>query len=163
MSHTVAIFAGSFDPFTRGHAALVATALTLFDRIVVGIGNNITKRELLPVEVRKRLIEDLYADDPRVEARIYTGLTGDFAREVGAAALIRGVRNTVDFEYERTMDAANRRLFPELATVLLFTPAPVADIASSTVRELLAFGRPVGEFMPEGIDIENYLTLKTNQ
>ena len=61
------------------------------------------------------------------------------------------------------MDAANRRLFPELATVLLFTPAPVADIASSTVRELLAFGRPVSEFMPEGIDIENYLTLKTNQ
>lgn len=163
MSRTVAIFPGSFDPFTRGHAALVEKALQLFDRIVVGIGNNVAKKELLPAEIRKRLIEDLYADQPRLEVRIYSGLTGDFARETGATAVIRGVRNTLDFEYERTMDAANRRLFPELTTVLLFTPAQVADIASSTVRELLAFGRPVGEFMPEGIDIEKYLEQKTNQ
>ncbi len=70
---------------------------------------------------------------------------------------MRGVRNTADFEYERTMEAANRRLFGELTTVVLFTPAEVADIASSTVRELLAFGRAVDEFMPRGIRIENYL------
>lgn len=87
--------------------------------------------------------------------RIYTGLTGDFARDQHASAIIRGVRNTTDFEYERTMEATNHRLHPDIITVMLFTPAPVADIASSTVREVLAFGRTVDEFMPEGIDIKN--------
>lgn len=153
----IAIFPGSFDPFTRGHAALVDDALRLFDRVVIGIGSNSAKRGLLSVESRKRLIDDLYASDPRVEARIYTGLTGELAEATGATALIRGVRNTADFEYERTMQAANRRIYPSLTTVLLFTPASVADISSSTVREVMGFGRPVGEFLPEGIDINKYL------
>ena len=152
-----AIFPGSFDPFTRGHAALVETALNLFDRIVIGIGNNTAKQGLLKVENRKRLIDDIYRGNDRVEARIYTGLTGEFAEQVGACAIIRGVRNTTDFEYERTMEATNHRIYPEITTVMLFTPAPVADIASSTVREVLLFGRSVEEFLPEGIDIADYL------
>ena len=152
-----AIFPGSFDPFTRGHAALVDEALNLFDRVIIGIGNNTSKQGLLTVENRKRLIDDYYAGDARVEAMIYSGMTGDFAQQVGAAAVIRGVRNTTDFEYERTMEATNHRLHPDIITVMLFTPAPVADIASSTVREVLAFGRTVDEFMPEGIDIKKYL------
>lgn len=102
-----AIFPGSFDPFTRGHAALVDEALNLFDRVVIGIGNNTSKQGLLTVANRKRLIDDLYAGNTRVEARIYTGLTGEFAEEMGACAIIRGVRNTTDFEYERTMEATN--------------------------------------------------------
>ena len=152
-----AIFPGSFDPFTRGHAALVETALNLFDRIVIGIGNNTAKQGLLKVENRKRLIDDIYRGNDRVEARIYTGLTGEFAEQVGACAIIRGVRNTTDFEYERTMEATNHRIYPDITTVMLFTPAPVADIASSTVREVLSFGRSVEEFLPEGIDIADYL------
>lgn len=152
-----AIFPGSFDPFTRGHAAVVDEALNLFDRVVIGIGNNTAKTGLLTVENRKRLIDDIYAGDPRVEARIYTGLTGDFAEQTGACAIIRGVRNTTDFEYERTMEATNHRIYPEITTVMLFTPAPVADISSSTVREVLSFGRSVEEFMPEETDINNYL------
>ena len=141
-----AIFPGSFDPFTRGHAALVDEALNLFDRVVVGIGNNTSKQGLLTVENRKRLIDD-----------IYTGLTGEFAEAAGACAIIRGVRNTTDFEYERTMEATNHRIYPDITTVMLFTPSPVADISSSTVREVLSFGRTVEEFMPIGIDIEDYL------
>ena len=156
-SQTIAIFPGSFDPFTRGHQALVDDALRIFDKVVIGIGNNVSKAGLLRIEARKQLIEDLYADNPRVEVRIYTGLTGDFARDQHASAIIRGVRNTTDFEYERTMEATNHRLHPDIITVMLFTPAPVADIASSTVREVLAFGRTVDEFMPEGIDIKKYL------
>ncbi len=153
----IAIFPGSFDPFTRGHEALVGQALRLFDRVIIGIGNNLEKSGLLSVENRRRLIADLYADEPRIEARIYTGLTGDFARQAGACAILRGVRNTTDFEYERTMEAANHRIYPEITTVMLFTPSEVADIASSTVREVLAFGRTVDEFMPRGIHIEDYL------
>ena len=152
-----ALFPGSFDPFTRGHEAIVEKSLRLFDRLVIGIGSNLSKQGLLTLENRKRLIEDLYAGDPRVEAIVYKGLTGDFAQEIGAAAVIRGVRNTTDFEYERTMAATNRRLYPEVVTVMLFTPPDVADISSSTVREVLAFGRNVEEFLPEGIDITKYL------
>ena len=154
---TTAIFPGSFDPFTRGHAAIVEQALTMFDRVVVGIGDNIAKHGLLTVESRRRLIEDLYDGEPRVEVKVYTGLTGDLALAEGAAAIIRGVRNTTDFEYERTMEAANRRLFPGVVTVMLFTPPQVADISSSTVREILSFGRDVDEFMPDGIDLKQYL------
>lgn len=153
----IVLFPGSFDPFTRGHEALVGQALRLFDRMIIGIGNNPGKSGLLTVENRRRLIADLYADEPRIEARIYTGLTGDFARQAGACAILRGVRNTTDFEYERTMEAANHRIHPEITTVMLFTPSEVADIASSTVREVLAFGRPVDEFMPRSIHIEEYL------
>lgn len=152
-----AIFPGSFDPFTRGHAALVKKALCLFDRVIIGIGNNSCKQGLLTIDNRKRLIDHLYADTPRVQAEIYTGLTGEFAERVGACAIIRGVRNTTDFEYERTMEATNHRLSPEITTVMLFTPSPVADISSSTVREVLAFGRAVEEFLPEGVDINEYL------
>ena len=147
-----AIFPGSFDPFTRGHAALVDEALNLFDRVIIGIGNNTSKPGLLTVENRKRLIDDVFRNEERVEARIYTGLTA-----AGACAIIRGVRNTTDFEYERTMEATNHRIYPDITTVMLFTPSPVADISSSTVREVLSFGRTVEEFMPIGIDINKYL------
>lgn len=151
------VFAGSFDPFTRGHEALVEEALRLFDRVVIAIGENVHKRGFLSVEARQRLIEELYAQDERVEVVIYQGLTGDFALQIGASALLRGVRNTVDFEYEKTMAAANRRLYPQLTTLLLFTPAEVADISSSTVRELVAFGREVTEFLPQGVDLKKYI------
>ena len=142
---------------TRGHAALVDEALNLFDRVIIGIGNNTSKQGLLTVENRKRLIDDIYRGDERVEACIYTGLTGEFAEAAGACAIIRGVRNTTDFEYERTMEATNHRIYPDITTVMLFTPSPVADISSSTVREVLSFGRTVEEFMPIGIDINKYL------
>ena len=152
-----AIFPGSFDPFTRGHEAIVEKALHLFDKVIIGIGSNISKQGLLSVENRKRLIDDYYAGDGRVEAMIYGGMTGDFAQQVGAAAVIRGVRNTTDFEYERTRAATNRRLYPAVVTVMLFTPPDVADISSSTVREVLGFGRSVAEFLPHGVELKNYL------
>ncbi len=157
MEQRTVLFPGSFDPFTRGHEALVRQALKLFDRVIVGIGANLSKPGLLTPEMRKALIDDLYRGEPRVEACIYTGLTGDFATARGAAAILRGVRNTTDFEYERTMEAANFRLYPHLTTVMLFTPLEVADISSSTVREVHAFGHPVDEFLPVGIDLNNYL------
>ncbi len=158
----VALFPGSFDPFTRGHAALVEQALRLFDRVVIGIGDNIAKHSLLSIEARRRLIEDFYAAEERVEVVVYRGFTGDCALECGADAIVRGVRNSIDFEYEKTMQAANRRLFPELVTVLLMTPSEVSDIASSTVREVLAFGRDVADLMPEGVDLKRYIAEDKN-
>ena len=153
----IALFAGSFDPFTRGHEAVVEEALRLFDEVVVAVGENVSKHALLSVEQRCRLIEDVYRNEERVRVASYSTLTGDFAREVGATALVRGVRNTVDFEFERTIEATNRQLFPELTTVLLPTPAEYMHISSSMVRELLAFGRSVDDYLPQNIKIENYI------
>lgn len=154
--HT-AIFPGSFDPFTRGHAALVEQALGLFDKVVIAIGENINKNSLLDAEQREKLIRDCYAGNERVGVIRYSTLTGEVAREVGATAIIRGVRNTIDFEYERTMAQTNRRIFPDLQSVMFFTPAEYSDISSSTVRELLKFGRSIEEMMPEGVVLENYI------
>ena len=152
-----AIFPGSFDPFTLGHQAVVEQALRLFDKVVIAIGENVGKRSLLTTEARQRLISDLYKNDERVECITYSTLTGDVARKVGASAIVRGVRNTIDFEYERTMALTNSRLFPEIETVILLTPPALADVSSSTVRELLAFGRDVQEMMPQGVSIEDYM------
>ena len=152
----IALFAGSFDPFTRGHEVVVEEALKLFDKVVIGVGENVSKRSLLSVEQRCRLIGDIYRDNDRVEVASYSTLTGDFAREVGATVLVRGVRNAVDFEFERTIEITNRQLFPELTTVLLPTPVEYMHISSSMVRELLAFGRDVKEYLPQGVDLENY-------
>lgn len=153
----VAIFPGSFDPFTKGHQAIVSEALRLFDRVVVAIGHNTAKRGLLSVEARKALIESLYSDEPRVEVTSYTTLTGDEARRLGATTIIRSVRNTIDFEYERTMDRANREVFPELRTIMLFAPSGLEHVSSSLVRELHAFGHPTDSLLPEGVKLDEYL------
>jgi pantetheine-phosphate adenylyltransferase len=153
----IAIFPGSFDPFTRGHAAVVEEALRLFDKVVIGVGDNISKKGLLSVENRVQLIKDAYAGNSRVEVCAYGLLTGDFALECGAQAIVRGVRTTVDFEYEQNMAAVNRHLYPSLSTIILSTPAELSHISSSVVRELLSFGRDVSEFMPQDVDINKYL------
>ncbi|MBO5771432.1 MAG: pantetheine-phosphate adenylyltransferase [Alistipes sp.] len=153
----IALFPGSFDPFTRGHQSLVDSALQLFDQVIVAVGENVAKRGLLDIEARKRLIADLYADNERVSVASYTTLTGEFAREMGACAIIRGVRNATDFDFERSIEAVNRHLFPELTTVILVAPNQLAHISSSVIRELLAFDHDVCDFMPEGVDIHKYI------
>ena len=153
----IALFPGSFDPFTKGHQALVDAALRLFDGVVIAVGDNVSKRGLLTVEKRVQLIADCYADEPRVSVASYSCLTGDFARQVGAVAMIRGIRNTTDFNFERSIEATNRRIFPEITTLMLVTPDEYAHISSSIVRELLSFNHDVSDFMPQGVDINNYL------
>ena len=157
----VAIFPGSFDPFTRGHEAIVTEALRMFDKVIVAIGHNSAKRGLLTPEARKRLIEQIYNGDARVEVTTYSTLTGDEARRVGATTIIRSVRNATDFDYERTMDHANREIFPELRTIIVIAPAEVEHISSSLVRELHAFGHDTSSLLPEGVVLEEYLTKKT--
>lgn len=152
-----AIFPGSFDPFTRGHQAIVEQALTIFDQVIIAIGENVGKRYLLPLNKRLQLIESLYKDNPRVRCASYSTLTGEFALKAGAAAIVRGVRNTIDYEFERTMAQTNQRLYPTLTTIILLTPPHLADVSSSTIRELLKFGQDVTEFIPEGVNIKEYL------
>lgn len=152
-----AIFPGSFDPFTRGHQAIVEQALTIFDEVIIAIGENVDKRCLLSLDSRLRLIERLYKDNPRVRCAAYSSLTGEFALKAGAQAIVRGVRNAIDFEFERTMAQTNKRLYPSLTTVILLTPPHLADVSSSNVRELLKFGQEVTEFIPEGVNLNEYI------
>lgn len=156
----VAIFPGSFDPFTKGHEAVVEEALKLFDKVVVAIGHNIQKRGFLSVEARKALVERVYKDNPRVEVTAYTTLTGDEAQRVGATTIIRSVRNTIDFDYERTIANANRFVYKDLSTIIVLVPVEVEHISSSLVRELHTFGRNVGDLLPEGITLGDYLNFE---
>ena len=143
----IALFPGSFDPFTKGHQNIVERALPLFDCLVIGIGRNTTKQTLYTPEERQQQIAALFANEPRIEVQIYDVLTVDFAKSVGAQYVLRGVRTMADFEYERTIADVNKRL-AGLETVLLFADADTASISSSLVRELKAFGKDVTDFLP---------------
>ncbi len=143
-----ALFAGTFDPFTKGHHALVLRALAIFDKVVVAVGRNMGKKCLFTVEQRVEAIEKLYAADKRVEVMAYDGLTMDLAKEIGATALLRGVRNTKDFEYEREIADVNFRI-GGIETVLLMSEPEHASISSSIVRELMNYGKDVTALLPD--------------
>lgn len=153
----VALFPGSFDPFTAGHEDIVRRALQLFDRVVVAVGINPSKQGLLAAEQRVRLIERVFCDEPRVEVSRYEGLTVDECRRVGACWIVRGVRGGVDFEMERTGAMVNAEVAPEVETLIMCTRSELEIVSSSVVRELLRFGGDVSKFMPRGIDINDYL------
>ncbi len=150
MEQRIAIFPGSFDPYTIGHASIVDRALPLFDKIVVAIGVNRNKRSFLTEEQRIRMIADLYADEPKVDVISYDGLTVDAARECGARFLLRGVRMIQDFEYEKNLAEVNRSI-SGLETVLLYTLPEYGHISSSIVRELISYGRDVSALLPKGM------------
>lgn len=142
-----AVFPGSFDPFTVGHANIVARALPLFDSIVIGVGINAGKSPLYSAEERVEHIRSIYAGESRVSVVAYDDLTVDLAQREGADVIIRGVRGTKDFEYEREVAAVNRRL-AGIETILIPCEEQYACISSSLVRELAAHGRDIAEFLP---------------
>lgn len=143
----IALFVGSFDPFTIGHQAIVSRALPLFDRLVIGVGVNERKQTMFSSEERVDTLRQLYANEPRVSVVAYTDLTVDLARREGATFIVKGVRSMKDFEYEREQADINRRL-TGIDTLLFFADPELASISSSMVRELMHFGRDVTPFLP---------------
>lgn len=145
----IALFSGSFDPFTIGHADIVKRFLPLFDKIVIGVGCNEHKPSaMLTPDERVQQIAAIYKDEPKVEVEKYSDLTVDFASRVGARYIIKGVRSTKDFEYEREQAEINKLLAPEIETIVLFASPEKAAISSSMVRELKHFGRDISKFLP---------------
>ena len=138
-----AIYAGSFDPITHGHEDLVRRSLEFVDRLVVAVATNVSKTPLFTLEERMDLIRAAAGDDPRVEVRQFNGLLVDFAREVGAKLIIRGLRAVSDFEYEFQMALMNRHLSPQLETVFMVPSLDSTYISSSLVREVARFGGDV--------------------
>ena len=137
-----AIFPGSFDPFTIGHYDIVMRGLQLFDEIVIGIGQNGEKSDHQSLQTRMEAIRHTFADEPRVQVRAYSTLTVDFAQEVEAQFILRGVRDTRDFEYERSIAEANRQM-TGIETILLYTRPEYAHISSTLVRDLMDYGKDV--------------------
>ena len=151
----LALFPGTFDPFTNGHLDVVRRGAALFDEVIIALGNNSSKTRYLPVEQMLELIAHVFRDEPRVSVQAYKGLTADFAREVGARFLLRGLRNTTDFEYENTIAQANRHVNPALETVFLITSPALAAISSTIIREIHRFGGNVNDFVPYPLSIKN--------
>jgi len=147
----IALFPGSFDPFTRGHESIVRRALPLFDRIIVAVGVNVAKRPFQPVDERVAFIRSAFEGEERVQVISYTGLTVDVAREHGATFFLRGVRMIQDFENEMHMAEVNRGL-SGIETVLLYTLPEHSHISSSIVRELVSYHRDVTGYLPEHVD-----------
>ena len=143
-----ALFAGSFDPFTKGHQNIVDRALqSVADEVVIAIGINRDKQSTFSCEERLQAIRKLYKDNPNVQVDTYEGLTTDYAQRIGADFLLRGVRSVKDFEFERDIAEVNKRL-TGIETVLLFTAPEYACISSSVVRELISYNTNVNDFLP---------------
>lgn len=151
-----AIFPGTFDPFTIGHESIVRRGLDFFDHIVIAIGINEAKRTYFTLEQRLEMISRLYAREQRVEVVAYDMLTADYARQIDAQFILRGIRTVNDFEYEKTIADTNRILAGQ-ETVLLFTQPEYACISSTVVRELLKYGKDITRFVPDGLNIDKYI------
>lgn len=145
----IAVFAGSFDPFTIGHKNIVDRALqSVADEVIVAIGINHEKKYMFSLEERLQAIQKAFQSEPRVRVESYEGLTTDFAKRVGASFLLRGVRSVKDYEFERDMAEVNHRL-TGIETVLLFTDAQYSCVSSSIVRELISYHQDVKDFLPQ--------------
>ncbi len=141
------LFPGSFDPFTIGHADIVDRTLAFADEVVIAIGVHPEKKGVATPEDRKAQIEAVYKDNPRVSVDIYEVLTTDFAKSLGIAVIIRGVRSITDFEYERNIAEINRQL-TGIETLLLFADPRHEAVSSSVVRELQSYGKDVSQYLP---------------
>jgi len=144
----IALFPGSFDPFTNGHLDLVRRGAALFDQLIIAIGHNSSKQRYLPLDWMQAQLAELFADDARIAVRPYQGLTAEFARQQGARFLLRGLRNTIDFEYENAIAQGNRHVYPELETVFLPPTPALAAISSTIIRDIHRLGGDVRALVP---------------
>ena len=152
LTKRIALFPGTFDPFTIGHASLVERGLNLVDEIIISIGINDKKNTYVSLEKRLEAIQELYKDEPRVQVRAYNSLTVDFAQQVHAGFILRGIRTVNDFEYEKNIADVNRML-SGIETFILFTEPKHTHISSSIVRELLRYGKDISPFIPKGMNL----------
>ena len=144
----IAIFPGSFDPFTKGHEDIALRGSQLFDELIIAIGQNSKKQRYFSLESTIANIQSVFKNVPNIRVEAYEGLTTEFAQARQATYLLRGLRNTTDFEYENSIAQANRQLYPELETVFLITTPKYAHISSSIIREIHKHGQDLTAFMP---------------
>ncbi len=147
----IAVFPGSFDPITRGHESIVKRAIPLFDKIIIAIGVNAEKKGFFPVEKRKYWIEKVFENFESVEVDTYSGLTVQYCKEKNARYILRGLRTSADFEFERSIGQINRHMTPEIETVFLLTTPEYTALTSSIVRDIVRNNGDVSDFVPQQV------------
>jgi pantetheine-phosphate adenylyltransferase len=152
----IAVFPGSFDPFTIGHEAIIRRAMGLFDEIIIAVGANATKKNFYSLETRIEMITKVFENEPRVKVDHYEGLTVDFCRKKGAAYLLRGLRTAADFEFERAIGQVNKAMAPGVESVFLLTAPDHSFINSTIVRDIIRSGGDASKFVPSAIKLSDY-------
>lgn len=152
----IAIFPGSFDPFTIGHESVIRRALKLFDRIVIMIGYNTNKIPFFPLEKRVKWINQIFEFDENISVEIYEGLTVDFCKKIGASYILRGLRTSADFELERAIAQANKQMYPEIETVFLLTIPEHTHVNSTIVRDIIMHGGDASRFLPRSLNMSEF-------
>ncbi len=154
----IAIFPGSFDPITKGHESIIRRALPLFDKIVVAIGVNSTKKYLFTLEQRKQWLADIFKDEPKISVETYSTLTVNFCQSIGARFIIRGLRNGIDFEYEKSIAQMNLGLNADIETIFYMTTPDQSAINATIVREIYVNGGDISAFVPTAITVPKFNT-----
>jgi pantetheine-phosphate adenylyltransferase len=152
----IAIFPGSFDPFTIGHESIVTRALPLFDKIIIAIGYNSEKRQFFPIEKRVQWIKEAFANNPKIEVETFEGLTVEYCKSKNAHFILRGLRTAADFEYERAIAQINKKMVFELESIFLLTTPEHTMITSTIVRDIIRHGGDASQFLPEVEDPNAY-------
>ena len=148
----IALFPGSFDPITKGHESIIRRAESLFDTIIIAIGENSKKSGYFPLERRIDWIRTVFADSPGIKVETYTGLTVNYCKQMNARYILRGLRTAADFEFERSIGQMNKAMFPELETVFLLCTPEYTALSSSIVREIHRNGGDIAQFVPNGVN-----------
>jgi len=152
----IAVFPGSFDPFTIGHESIVRRALSLFDTIIIAIGTNTNKADFFPIEKRIKWIKEVFEFDEKVSVLNYNGLTIEFCQQVGAKFILRGLRTSADFEYERAIAQVNKVMDQEVESIFILTAPEYSAITSTLVRDIIRHGGDASKFLPNSRDLKNF-------
>lgn len=147
----IALFPGTFDPVTYGHMDIIDRSLSLFDKLVIGIGVNSNKQPMFSAEQRVAWIKSIYAAQPKIDCVIYEGLTVDCCKRIGATYILRGIRYVSDFEYEKAIADMNRSLDGGIETIFLTCLPQFTSVASTLVRDVIRNGGDVSQFVPEAV------------
>ena len=148
-----AIFPGSFAPFTVGHQSIVDRAIPLFDKIIIAIGINGEKNQYFSIEERMSWIESVYKNNPNIKVKRYEGLTVDFCKKENANYILRGLRDSHDFKFEKNIAQMNKELNATIETIFIITPSEISHISSSIIRDIIKNGGDVSKFIPKEIDL----------
>lgn len=149
----IAVFPGSFAPFTIGHQSIVDRALPLFDKIIIAIGVNTNKNQHFTIDQKMQWIKSVYSNNPKIETKQYEGLTVDFCKQENANYILRGLRDSDDFKFEKDIAQMNQDLNPDIETIFIITPSNISHISSSIVRDIIKNGGDVSKFLPKEINL----------
>ena len=149
-----AIFPGSFDPITKGHENILRRALPLFDKVIVAIGKNSSKQNYFSIEQREKWVKQVFADEPKITVETYTGLTIEFCKKVKANYIIRGLRTSADFEFEKSIAQNNKIMADEIETIFILPVPELSAVSSTIVRDIIKNGGNALRFVPDGVDLK---------